>query len=219
MNPRSLFTLIVQLIFVSVLSAQSIGSIQGKLVDKTTKQPLIGANVLVMENDNKPTTFGSTTDEYGVYSIKSIPENIYKLKMTYIGYNTHIEPDIRVIRGKTFYVKEIEIAELPVEGEEVIVSSGYFINEKDMPVWSYGIRVKRLFALPGLWAIFSVLSNLCPEFQQAAVSFQLFLFEATHLKTISFLSITFRLAMYRIFPKSAAIWKFKVDASAFFHKV
>ncbi len=149
MNPRSLFTLIVQLIFVSVLSAQSIGSIQGKLVDKTTKQPLVGANVLVMENDNKPTTFGSTTDEYGVYSIKSIPENIYKLKMTYIGYNTHIEPDIRVIRGKTFYVKEIEIAELPVEGEEVIVSSGYFINEKDMPVSSYGYTREEIVRAPG----------------------------------------------------------------------
>ncbi len=149
MNCKPLLILIVFFIIVSETQAQKLGGIQGKIIDKTTKQLLVGANVMVVENDGSTTDLGASTNENGEYFIAGIEENVYKLRISYIGYNTHLEPDIRVIRDKTFYVKEIELMELPIESKDVIVSSGYLIDEKDMPVSNYNYSQEEIVRAPG----------------------------------------------------------------------
>ena len=102
-----------------------------------------------METDGNPTNQGSTTDESGKYIISDIKENIYKLKISYMGYGAHIETDVRVIRGKTFYVKEIELSELPLETKDITVTSGYFNDGKDMPVSNYSYTREEIVRAPG----------------------------------------------------------------------
>ena len=61
--------------------SQQIGHIQGHIVDEKTKQPMPGANVMVMG-----TNFGAATNAEGIYRIEHLPEEVYELKVSYIGY-------------------------------------------------------------------------------------------------------------------------------------
>ena len=99
------------------IMAQKPGHIQGRIVDADTKQPLIGAHVLVMGSET-----GGATDMEGLYRIENLDEDVYKLRVSYIGYADFVETDVRVIRGKTTYVNEIQLASSPLLGEAVTVT-------------------------------------------------------------------------------------------------
>ncbi len=99
-------------------NAQEKGSIQGRVVDGSTKQPLIGANVLVMG-----TNTGAATDTEGRYTIGNLDEDVYKLKISYLGYVDVIETDVLVIRGKATQVQEIALTASPLTGEGVTITS------------------------------------------------------------------------------------------------
>ncbi|MGD8778801.1 MAG: TonB-dependent receptor [Ignavibacteria bacterium] len=150
------FVVLICFLLSEFIYSQNTGKVQGKIIDETTKQPLVGANVVVLETD-----FGSTTDENGIFAIENLSEGIYKIKISYIGYNTHIEPDIKITGRKTYYVKEIELIETPIEGEEVVVSSGLFNYEKDMPVSNYTYTEGEINRAPGaIGDIFRALESL-----------------------------------------------------------
>lgn len=59
------------------------GRIKGRVLDRETNEPLIGANVIVVG-----TSYGSTTGADGSYMIFEIPAGVYKLTARYVGY-TH----------------------------------------------------------------------------------------------------------------------------------
>ena len=96
---RVLIALVFCMFSINLFSASESGNIKGKVIDKITKRPLIGANVVV-----QGTKAGSATDSLGVYSIENIPESVYILNFSYLGYENTTETEIRVIRGKTTYV-------------------------------------------------------------------------------------------------------------------
>jgi iron complex outermembrane receptor protein len=61
-------------------------TITGRVIDNYTKQPLIGANVVVPN-----TTIGTTTDEKGEFSL-STGTRIEQLRISYVGYRTVTVP-------------------------------------------------------------------------------------------------------------------------------
>jgi len=126
------------------LHAQNNGSIKGKVIDKTTKQPLIGANVII-----QGTNVGASTNDEGIYLIKNVPEDIYKLQVRYLGYNSYLETDVRVIRNKTTYINEIELTESFLSMDEVNVVAGVFKEDKEMPVSAYGFEREEIKRAPG----------------------------------------------------------------------
>ncbi|MCC7429552.1 carboxypeptidase-like regulatory domain-containing protein, partial [bacterium] len=71
------------------------GNIKGKILDQTTKQPLLGASVLIVGMQK-----GASTDENGNFLVPELDENLYKLQISYIGYNSTFKNDVRVVRGK-----------------------------------------------------------------------------------------------------------------------
>ncbi|NQV13913.1 carboxypeptidase-like regulatory domain-containing protein, partial [bacterium] len=54
------------------LSAQSTGSIQGTVLDETTQQPIIGANVIIPETNR-----GAATDLDGKFIVERLPVGTY----------------------------------------------------------------------------------------------------------------------------------------------
>ncbi len=62
------------------------GSIKGKVIDKETDEPIVGATVKVLD-----TKYGATTDKKGRYVIKNVPIGKYKLVATMIGYKAKEE--------------------------------------------------------------------------------------------------------------------------------
>ena len=88
--------LILLLLVTSVLFAQQKKyTISGTLKDVNNGETLFGATVYIQN-----TTLGTTTNEYGFYSLTA-PEGEYTLVISYIGYAA-IEKEIRLNKNITF---------------------------------------------------------------------------------------------------------------------
>jgi len=87
----------------SMLDAQEkpIGSIAGQLIDGTTNQPLVGANVVVIEQS----TIGAITDNDGNFTIKNIAVGEYSVRATMVGYKNTILTNIVVSTGRSSKIK------------------------------------------------------------------------------------------------------------------
>lgn len=103
-----------------LLAQENTGSVYGKVIDKFTNEPLIGANVIVVG-----TNYGAATSIEGEYSISSLPPNTYQIKVSIIGYNSLIKTDISVMPGRPAQV-DFELTTVAIELEGVVVQSDYF---------------------------------------------------------------------------------------------
>lgn len=111
----------VFLIFVLLLPylafAANTGKIFGKVTDKTTGKPLIGANVLI-----KSTNLGSSTDQNGQFVILNVHPGTYTLIVSYIGYTTVEETGVTVRVDNTTWI-ETELSPGVIEGATVTVTA------------------------------------------------------------------------------------------------
>lgn len=99
-------------------NAQLTQTIRGRVIDKESKTPLIGANVIVLNTDP---VIGTVTDINGNFNIKaSIGRTT--IKATYMGYEDVILPELQVISGKESYVN-IEMREQVSTMQEVTVKA------------------------------------------------------------------------------------------------
>ena len=109
-----LYLLIFLFAFVTSVSAQEKFTLKGYLIDASNGETLIGANVFIKE-----LTTGSTSNEYGFYSI-SIPAGDYTLEYSYLGYQT-VESSISLSENISldieFVPEGIQIEEIVVKGE------------------------------------------------------------------------------------------------------
>lgn len=58
------------------------GTLKGKLIDRQTKSPLAGANVMIMN-----TSLGAATDQVGGFVIQKIPVGAYSVTLAILGMN------------------------------------------------------------------------------------------------------------------------------------
>lgn len=85
------------LLFAVTFSAYAqYGKITGQVTDRETKEPLIGANVIL-----EGTALGASTDVNGNYSILNVPAGSYDMKTTYVGYQPTTITGISVLAGLT----------------------------------------------------------------------------------------------------------------------
>ncbi len=141
---KSLFLIYILLFLPIQIFSQLNGDVSGKVIDKRTKQPLPGANVLVVGTET-----GTATDSEGKFLIKNLSEDIYKIQISFIGYNTHIETDVRIIRDKTTVLNEVELIETSITGDEVIVSANLFEENDLAPVSNYTYSKDEIYRSPG----------------------------------------------------------------------
>lgn len=96
-------TILVCLLYTAGVFAQS-GTLKGKVIDKSTKDPIPFASV-VLEKGGKSIT-GTAADIAGEFTIKPIPPGTYDLKATNVGYNTVLITNI-VITADTITYQEL----------------------------------------------------------------------------------------------------------------
>ncbi len=89
--------------------------IEGFVLDKSTGDPLPGANIIIVES-----SIGTAADLRGYYALRSIQDGEYTLKITYIGYH---EREIKIkVSGEKSVRQDIKMESGSViEGEEIIV--------------------------------------------------------------------------------------------------
>ena len=73
--------LIVSIISLHLVTAGTTGKLVGVVLDKVSKEPLVGANVMIAG-----TGLGTATDADGRYFILQIPPKTYSVKFSMIGY-------------------------------------------------------------------------------------------------------------------------------------
>jgi CarboxypepD_reg-like domain/TonB dependent receptor/TonB-dependent Receptor Plug Domain len=131
-------------IAISVKSfSQNVGAIKGKVIEQITKQPIVGANI-VIEN----TTIGTVTDSVGNFSLNNIAEGNYTIKISSVGYQQKVMNDIIVVREKTYYT-EVELFDAVSSLGRVTVKGFKNENLKSMPVSTYSFSREEISRNPG----------------------------------------------------------------------
>lgn len=102
---RLLLSLILLPMIVAFSAAESLPqyTIQGIVIDKTTRTPIAYANVVIWN-----TTTGTTTDSTGHFTLNNIKPGTYRLQASFIGYSTATTPEFMVFNNKTFQTIELE---------------------------------------------------------------------------------------------------------------
>ena len=121
-------TFLLLLLTTSFLWAQNTAELSGKITDKTTQKPLIGADIYLKELKK-----GTNADTQGNYHLKGIPEGNYTIIGSYLGYQTF---------SKKIYLKGQERLDISLkeQAEEIsgVTVSGKSIahqkKEESMPV-------------------------------------------------------------------------------------
>ena len=126
------------------LAAAENGQITGRIIDRASQQPLPNASIQL-----HGTQLGALTGTDGSFVISDVPENVYKLKVSFIGYQSYIETDVRVIRRKSTYVEEIELAQASIELKSVVVTSGFAEDDDEAPVSNYNYAKEQIIRMPG----------------------------------------------------------------------
>ena len=121
-------TFLLLLLTTSFLWAQNTAELSGKITDKATQKPLIGADIYLKELKK-----GTNADTQGNYHLKGIPEGNYTIIGSYLGYQTF---------SKKIYLKGQERLDISLkeQAEEIsgVTVSGKSIahqkKEESMPV-------------------------------------------------------------------------------------
>lgn len=122
---------------------ESIGHIQGSVLDAETKSPLIGVNIFIKEFQ-----IGTTTDLEGRYLLKNVPIGLVTLTLSYIGYEGVTKTDISVKPNKTIF-SNIEMSSSIIEMKEVVVTNGYFSELENKPISTTNFSSEEIRRSPG----------------------------------------------------------------------
>lgn len=139
---RFVYVLISLFSFSAVLFAGTTGKIAGHVIDANTKEPLIGANVII-----EGTLLGGSTDADGDYYIINIPIGTYTVKVFYVGYRTIVHPGVRVVMDQTTKL-DFELSEDIAEGETIVVTAESFKVQKDETSKKITIQAEDIQSMP-----------------------------------------------------------------------
>ena len=91
------------------------GKVRGRVLDKETKQPLIGANVVIVG-----TTYGAASGFEGEFDILNVPVGTFAVKGSYVGYAALTIENVRVNFNLTTEV-ELELTPAQISLQPVLI--------------------------------------------------------------------------------------------------
>ena len=136
------FTLFFVVFSLQILHAGTTGKLSGKVTDKETGEPLIGANVMI-----DGTLMGAATDVDGNYFILQVPPGTYEIRFTMIGYQTLVMNEVRVRVDLTTTLNG-ELTESAVGLEEVVVQAERPMIQTDVTYSQANISSEEVEMLP-----------------------------------------------------------------------
>jgi hypothetical protein len=129
--------------FTSFLVGQT-GKMKGKVIDRVTKEPLIGVNVTV-----EGTTTGAVTDSAGIFIVNSLPCNTVSIRVSLLGYKPQIKTDIVITNTKPAQV-HVELEPTVLESKEgVTVRGEYFYKPREVTTSEHSLSFEEIRRAPG----------------------------------------------------------------------
>ncbi len=122
MKSRFIVALAVHLSVTRFIFAGTTGILEGTVKDKTTREPIVGANVLVLG-----TSQGASSGEDGHYQVSNLRAGVYDVRVSAVGYqrvvyrNVTIVPDLRTRLPMELSASNIELGEVEVFAERPLV--------------------------------------------------------------------------------------------------
>jgi len=110
---RKIFAAI--LVIMQLALGGTTGKISGIVTDKSTGEPLVGANVVVLGS-----SVGAATNYDGQFTILYVPPGTYEVQAMLVGYGKVIVKDVRVRIDQTARV-DFELETMAIQGETVTV--------------------------------------------------------------------------------------------------
>lgn len=111
------FLVVCLLSSISSKAADLHQTIRGEITDQDSKNPIIGANVVVLNSDP---VLGSSTDVDGKFRIEKVEVGRVSLKITCIGYEEKIIPNLLIGSAKEFLLN-IDMVESMVKMDELVI--------------------------------------------------------------------------------------------------
>lgn len=138
-------SILISLIILTAVSFAQENNVKiyGKVIDKLTKQPLPGANVLVIN-----TNYGSSANANGNFEIDNLPTGEYQIRASIIGYKSVIKTDIMIMSGLSPEII-FELEEEVVQLEDVVVKSDYFEKSRLDVTSTKGFNNEEIRRSPG----------------------------------------------------------------------
>jgi len=118
------------------------GILEGKVIDKTTKEPLVGANIVVVG-----TNLGAASDDLGIYQINNVRAGVYDVRFSILGYKTLVMKKVTILPDLRTRL-DIELEETAIEFETIEVRAERPLIQKDLAATAFSIGELKLDRLP-----------------------------------------------------------------------
>ncbi len=142
---KTKFIILLLLVLVPVLNfAQVRGKLTGKVVDKDTKEPLIGVNIII-----EGTTLGAASDIDGTFFIIGISPGEYNVKASFIGYHSVTVEDV-LIRPELTSKVNFELPSTSIEAPTITVKAQRTLVQKDITSTRRTVTQETINSVPGL---------------------------------------------------------------------
>ncbi len=107
-------------IYLTAFSINYSQTVRGYVVDRDTKMPIFGVNILIIDTDPPQ---GTSTDYNGSFKIENVSVGRVTLRLSCLGYETRTIQNIIVGTGKEVFLN-LEMQESLVNLNEVIITGG-----------------------------------------------------------------------------------------------
>ncbi len=118
------------------------GVIEGRILDRATKEPIVGVNVLMIG-----TPYGATSNQDGYYRIANVRGGEYDIRFSIIGYKTLIMKDV-VISPDLRTKLSVELDQGAVEVQPVEIVAQRPLIQKDLAGTAFSIGGDKIEKLP-----------------------------------------------------------------------
>ncbi len=108
------------------LWAGTTGKISGVVTDASSKQGLVGANIVLVG-----TTMGAAADADGSFFILNVPPGVYSVRATMMGYGPMLQQQVQVSVDRTTTVN-FALSSAALAGQEVVITAQRPLVEKDV---------------------------------------------------------------------------------------
>ncbi len=139
---KNIFIILFGLLCTSFLMADNYGKITGVIIDETTGEPLVGANVYIEENNQ-----GAATDLDGRFVILLVKPGVYEVNISYVGYEKKVIRDVQV-RANRLANLSVSLKPDVMEGETITVVAERPLVEKDIAATSRSLSSDDIELVP-----------------------------------------------------------------------
>lgn len=132
----------IQLLIPFLIFSQT-GKIVGIITDASTKELLAGANIVILDQN-----LGASSDENGEFLVNKIPVGTYRIEVSFVGYITQDFTDV-IVRSSKPAILKVELKPQNLEGEAIVVTAGYFNEEKLTQTSVINLQREEIRRFPG----------------------------------------------------------------------